>query len=200
MRQAALPLGARVLDVGTGTGVLAVAAARAGATEVTAVDISRRAVLAARLNTRMRRLPVRVEHGDVPDPSTASRRFDVVLANPPYVPSAGPFPPERGGARSWDAGSDGRAVLDPLCQRASHLLVPGGTLLIVHSALCGVDRTLTRLRQSGLKATVVARRPERFGPVMRERIDLLESRGIIEPGQRYEQLVVIRGDRPEPPA
>ncbi|MDR7300229.1 release factor glutamine methyltransferase [Haloactinomyces albus] len=197
IREAALPRGAHVLDVGTGTGVLAVAAARSGAAEVTAVDVSRRAVLTAYLNTRMRRLPVRVERGDVQDPSE-TRQFDVILSNPPYVPSEQPRPPERGGARSWDAGSDGRAVLDPLCVRSARLLAPRGTLLIVHSALCGVERTLTRLRRSGLKASVVARRAERFGPVLRARAGLLEARGIIEPGQRHEQLVVIRGDRPEP--
>lgn len=68
---------------------------------------------------------------------------------------------------------------------------------MVHSALCGVERTLTRLRRLGLKASVVARQAERFGPVMRDRAGLLEDRGMIEPGQRYEQLVVIRGDRLE---
>lgn len=195
MKQAALPRGARVLDVGTGTGALAVAASRAGAVEVTAVDVSRRAVLAARLNTSMRRLPVRVERGDVLA-AAGSRRFDVILANPPYVPSDRSRPPERGGSRAWEAGTDGRALLDPLCDKGAQLLAAGGTLLFVHSELCGVSRTLDRLREWGLKASVVARRSERFGPVMRGRTGLLEERGIILPGQRDEQLVVIRGDRP----
>ncbi|HEV2778712.1 MAG TPA: HemK2/MTQ2 family protein methyltransferase [Actinophytocola sp.] len=194
LRGAAIPEGARVLDVGTGTGALSVAAVRAGAAEVTAVDVSAAAVLSARLNARLRRLPVRVHRGSAPD-VVAGRRFDVILANPPYVP--GRWPP-RGAARAWDAGLDGRELLDPLCDAAFDLLYPGGVLLVVHSELCGVDSTLWRLRANGLKAAVVARRIEPFGPVLWSKVDYLEGHGLIEPGQRHEELVVIRGDRPDP--
>jgi release factor glutamine methyltransferase len=194
---AAIPAGARVLDLCTGTGALAVAAARAGAGHVTAVDISRRAALTARFNTLIRGLPVRVERGNALT-FPVGRQFDVVLANPPYVPCEQQEIARRGVSRAWDAACDGRAMLDPLCTSAPRALAPGGILLIVHSAVCGVETTLELLRQEGMKAAVVARRMEPFGPVMLQRIALLESRGLIEPGQRYEQLVVIRGDRPDP--
>jgi release factor glutamine methyltransferase len=197
LQDAAIPPAARVLDLCTGTGALAVAAARAGAGHVTAVDISFRAALAARFNTRIRRLPVRVERGNVLI-SLADRQFDVVLANPPYVPCAQQELPRSGPSRAWDAAWNGRALLDPLCTNAPGMLSAGGILLIVHSAVCGVEKTLDLLRQGGLKAAVVARRIEPFGPVMRSRIGLLERQGLIEPGQRYEELVVIRGDQPDP--
>lgn len=64
----AVPEGAEVLDIGTGTGALALAAARLGA-RVTAVDISRRAVISTRLNARLAGLPVRVVRGDLLSPS-----------------------------------------------------------------------------------------------------------------------------------
>lgn len=194
LRAAAIPDRARVLDVGTGTGALAIAALREGASQVTAVDLSRRAVLTARVNTIGR--PVRVLLGNALE-VVAGETFDLILANPPYVPS------DRaayGPARAWDAGIDGRELIDPLCAKAFDLLVPGGTLLMVHSALCGVDSTLIRLRDGGLKAAVVHRRWIPFGPVMLGRVDFLERHGLIEPGQRHEELVVIRGDRPEKPA
>jgi release factor glutamine methyltransferase len=194
LNAAAIPEGARVLDVGTGTGALSVAALRAGAAEATAVDVSARAVLTARVNAMVRRLPVRVHRGDALD-VVAGRRFDVIMANPPYVPA---WRPARGPARAWDAGLDGREQLDRLCAHAFDLLLPGGILLLVHSALCGVDTTLRQLRDSGLKASVVARHLEPFGPVLRSRVDFLEDNGLIEPGQRHEELVVIRGDRPDP--
>lgn len=198
LHDAAIPYGARVLDLCTGTGVLAVAAVRAGARHVTAVDISHRAALAARFNTLIRWLPVRVERGNTltfpPD-----RQFDVVLANPPYVPCEQQELARRGPNRAWNAALDGRAVLDPLCTNAPRMLSSGGVLLIVHSAVCGVETTLDKLRQGGLKVAVVARQREPFGPVMLQRIALLERRGLIEPGQRHEELVVIRGDRPDPP-
>ena len=197
--QAAIPSDASVLDIGPGTGALSVAAFRAGAADVTAVDVSRSAVLATWLNTTVRGLPVRVRHGDALDVA-AGRRFDVILANPPYVPSARADVPSRGRARAWDAGTDGRAMLDRVTALAPLLLAPRGLILIVHSALCGVDRTLHQLRGGGLKASVVARHIEPFGPVMRGRVSLLERGGIIELGQRQEELVVIRGDRTERPS
>src|SRR5206468_3932 len=58
----------RVLDVCSGSGALAVGAARLGAADITAVDISRRAVVSTWLNTRCRRLPVRILRGDLLGP------------------------------------------------------------------------------------------------------------------------------------
>jgi release factor glutamine methyltransferase len=181
-----------VLDVCTGSGAVALAAARLGASDVTAIDISRRAVASTWLNTRCRRLAVRVLRGDLLGP-VAGERFDLVLANPPYVPAASDDLPSRGAARCWDAGTDGRAVLDRLCTAVPTVLAPGGVLLMVFSALCGVDLTVSRLEEAGLEASVVARRVEPFGPVMTARADMLEARGLVAPGQRYEELAVVRG-------
>ena len=189
--------GARVLDLGTGTGVIAMAVARRAAARVTAVDVSVRAVLAAWINTKMRGLRVRVMRGDLFAP-VAGELFDIIVANPPYVAGNPEPPPRHGRARAWDAGLDGRRVLDRICAEAPRHLVHGGTLLMVHSALSGVEASLCHLRASGLEPAVVARRPEPFGPVMRARAAALETRGLIRPGQRHEELVVIRADRTEP--
>jgi release factor glutamine methyltransferase len=185
----------RVLDLCAGSGALSVAAARHGATDLTAVDISRRAVLSTWVNTRVRGLRVRVLHGDLLAP-VAGERFDLILANPPYVVADGDELPTGGPARCWDAGTDGRAVLDRICADAPPMLNPGGLLLLVFSALCDVDRTLVQLGQAGLDASVVSRTMEPFGPVMTSRAPLLEARGVIEPGQRHEELVVVRGRAP----
>lgn len=184
--------GLRVLDLCAGSGAVAVSAARLGAGDVTAVDVSRRAVAAAWLNARCRGLNVRVHRGDLLGP-VAGRRFDVITANPPYVPSATERLPTRGAARCWDAGTDGRAVLDRICVEAPSLLVPGGVLLMVFSSLCGVDQTLERLGALGMEAVEVGRSRQPFGPVMSARATMLESRGLVEPGQRWEELVVLRG-------
>ncbi|MGW5052702.1 HemK2/MTQ2 family protein methyltransferase [Actinokineospora sp. NPDC004072] len=188
-----LPRGASVLDIGTGTGVVALTAARAGARAVTAVDVARRAVATARVNAWLNRAPVTVLHGDALA-LVAGRSFDVVLANPPYVPSVADGA-VTGPARAWEGGCDGRAVLDRLCAAARDLLVPGGTLLMVHSALCGIDRSLLALRELGLKSAVVARAREPFGPVMRGRAAALVGAGLLGPDDVDEELVVIRADR-----
>ena len=185
--------GARLLDLCTGTGALALAAARAGA-RTTAVDISLRSAAAARLNAVLHRLPLRVICGDLTDP-VAGETFDVILANPPYVVRTKGEPAPHSRARAWDAGPDGRAAVDRICTAAPRLLAPGGTLLMVHSALCGVDTTLAVLRRAGLAAAVVDRQTEPFGPVMQARTAELEACGVIDAGAHDEELVVIRADR-----
>ena len=189
--EAGLPRGGRVLDVCTGTGALAVVSGLAGASEVTAVDLSRRALVATWVNSRARGLKVRLRHGDFGD-LVGQGEFDVVVANPPYVPSVGV--PDHGPERAWDAGLDGRSVLDRLCAVMPLLLAAKGMGLVVHSALCDPDVTLRQLRGGGLKASVVARRTVAFGPVMRARAAWLARRGLIDPDQRHEELVVVRAD------
>lgn len=196
LSQAGIPRGGRVLDICTGTGALAVAAAHHGAHTVTAVDVSRRAVATAWLNCRIRGLTIRALHGDF-EAILGTDRFDLVLANPPYVP-APRGTPDHGRARTWNAGEKGRAILDRLCAVTPHLLEPGGVALTVHSGLCHPDTTLTQLRDGGLKAAIVARSSVPFGPIMCELTPWLISTGLIEPGQNREDLVVIRADKPRP--
>jgi len=181
----------RVLDVGTGGGALAVTAAAAGAASVTAVDLSRRSVLTARLNGRLHRAHLDVRRGDLFAP-VVGERFDLVLANPPYVPAATDVLPRHRTARCWDAGVDGRAVLDRICADVAGVLAGDGVLLLVQSVLAGEEPTLRRLREAGLDAEVVARRPEPFGPVVRARADLLRARGLLAADATEEELVVVR--------
>jgi release factor glutamine methyltransferase len=189
-----LPHGADVLDVGTGSGALAMVAARRG-TRVTAVDTSWRAVLTARLNAWLAGLPVRARHGNLFAP-VRGRSFDLILANPPYVPSPVEGRSPHGTSRAWNGGQDGRLVLDRICAEAPSLLRPGGVLLIVHSALSNPGRTVLHLRGAGLKASVTQRRRIPFGPVLRSREGWLRERGLLSPLEHNEELVVVRAELP----
>src|SRR5881227_332964 len=102
-----------VVDVCTGSGALAVAAAQAAATSVTAVDVSRRAVISARLNARLNGVRVRTRRGSLLD-AVPGERFDLIASNPPYLPAEDDELPSTGSARHIDAGRDGRALLDRL--------------------------------------------------------------------------------------
>jgi ribosomal protein L11 methyltransferase len=70
--------GLRVLDVGTGSGILAIAAAKRGAREVVGVDTDPLAVRAARENAEANRVAVAVHEGSAAE---VEGTFDVVLAN-----------------------------------------------------------------------------------------------------------------------
>jgi release factor glutamine methyltransferase len=191
---ASLRDGDEVLEICTGSGAIALEAAAAGA-RVTAVDVSRRAVATVRLNARLRGLGVRALRGSLFEP-VGTARFDVIATNPPYLPAASDSLPTHGRERALDAGRDGRALIDPICDAAPAHLKPGGAILIVHSSLCGTDLTLERLTAAGLEAEVVARERGPLGPLMLARVEQLEASGALKPGEREEDLVVIRGSLP----
>lgn len=179
-----------VLEIGTGTGALALHAARRGAA-VTAVDVSWPAVVTARINALRHRLTLRVLHGDFAE-RTEGWRFDLVMTNPPYVPAPATSLPPHGPQRAWDAGPDGRMVIDRVCDTAPLLLRPGGVLLMVHSGMCGPEATVERLTAAGLAADVTARAYVPWGPVLRSRRAWLERRGLARAADEREELVVIR--------
>jgi release factor glutamine methyltransferase len=184
--------GGTVLDVCTGSGAIAVAAALAGARAVTAVDLSARAVLTTRLNARLNGVRVQALRGNLLD-AVPRRRFDVIVSNPPYLPSEQERLPGRGAARHTEAGGSGRIVLDRLIDAAPAHLVPGGLLLVTHSSVNGESETLDRMRAAGLEPSVAERRPGPLGPLLAARAPLLEARGMLARGTRSEDLLVLSG-------
>ncbi|WP_442930528.1 HemK2/MTQ2 family protein methyltransferase [Mycobacterium sp. NBC_00419] len=196
MTVAADMAGRRVLDVCTGSGVIAIAAAQLGARSVCAVDISPRAVRCVQANAARAGVTVDARLGDVTGAADTGP-YDIVVSNPPYVPT-GPdshleqISPDVGPSSAWDAGPDGRMVLDPLCDSAPMLLADRGTMLIVQSELAGAGRTLRRLRRGGLHAEIIMTQLIPFGPVLNARAHWMEQIGMIPVGRREEELVVIR--------
>jgi release factor glutamine methyltransferase len=186
--------GASVLELCTGSGAVALEAAAAGA-EVTAVDVSRRSVATVKLNARLRRVRVRALRGSLFEP-VAGRQFDLIATNPPYVPAPGDTLPASGPERAWDAGREGRALIDPICDGAADHLAPGGAILMIHSSLCGTGATVERLASHGLEVDVPFRSRGPLGPLMLARVEQLEASGALKPGEREEELVIVRGRRP----
>jgi release factor glutamine methyltransferase len=191
--------GGRVLDLCTGSGVVAIAAAQQGARSVTALDICPNAVGCAGTNAVEAGVDIDVRVGTLTD-ALAAGPFDVVVSNPPYVPT-GPdahaeiIPAGVGPATAWNAAADGRLLLNPLCDRAPELLSDGGTMLLVQSELSDTEQSLRRLRSTGLRAEVVLKQLIPFGPVLKARASWLESTGLLPVGRREEEIVVIRADK-----
>jgi release factor glutamine methyltransferase len=192
--------GRRVLDLCTGSGVVAIAAAELGAASVTAFDICPHAVRCSRGNAVHAGVEIDIREGSCSG-ALDYAPFDVIVSNPPYVPTppagdTGVIPITAGPAWAWNAGVDGRMVLDPLCESAASLLAAGGSMLLVQSALSGVEQSLESLRSTGLRAEAVASQRIPFGPVLSARVGWLEVTGRIQKGCRTEELVVIRADKP----
>lgn len=124
-----------VVDLGTGSGAIALAIARERALcRVTATDISENALAVARVNAGQLGLPnVEFLVGDWIEP-LAGREFELVVSNPPYVASADPhlsalkYEP----ASALESGDDGLDAIRHLAKSVSEILKPGGCLLLEH--------------------------------------------------------------------
>jgi release factor glutamine methyltransferase len=120
----------RVLDVGTGTGAVALALVDEAHAEVTATDVSREALALAAENAARAGLQVELVHGDVRDGLPAGP-WDAIVSNPPYVnvDEWGRLSPE---VREWEP----RGALvdegqtDAIVRAAVAVLRPGGALLL----------------------------------------------------------------------
>jgi release factor glutamine methyltransferase len=192
-REPRLP-GASVLDLCTGSGLLAIEAARRGAKEVTAVDVSLRAVIAARMNARLNGVRVRALRGDLFGP-VAGRQFELIVSNPPYLPSERQQLPDRGAARAWEGGVDGRAFIDRICREARAHITPGGVLLLLQSSLAADTTTAGELVSQGFEVTTAARHRGPLGTLGRARAMMLRDRGLLEE-EDAEEIVILRARRP----
>jgi release factor glutamine methyltransferase len=199
MARSGVVSGSRVLDLCTGSGAVAIAAAQLGARGVTAFDICSHAIECTTSNAAEAGVQVDARVGMWVDAFVAGP-YDVVVSNPPYVPTSPDadqesIPIEVGPATAWNAGLDGREVLNPLCDNAPELLSAGGTMLIVQSELADTGQSLRRLRSGGLRAEVVLSQLIPFGPVLRARASWMESIGMLPVGRREEEIVVIRAEK-----
>lgn len=134
-RPAVSPL--RILDLGTGSGALAIALARElPAADVVAVDVSPAAAAVAAANAQRAGVAERVAVvvGSWTSPLDAAARFDVIVSNPPYVPTAEmatlAAEVRAEPTLALDGGADGLAAYRALVPEAMARLAPGGRVLV----------------------------------------------------------------------
>ena len=148
--------GAVVVDLCCGTGALGAAvAAEVGGIELHAADVDPAAVACAR-----RTVPGAVHEGDLDAalPADLRGRVDVLLASPPYVPTAeiAAMPPEareHEPHRTLDGGADGLDLARRIASLAPAWLAPGGTVLIECAGHQAPDLAAA-VRAAGLRAAV----------------------------------------------
>jgi release factor glutamine methyltransferase len=151
----------RILDVGTGSGAIAITLAlELPDAEVAATDRSPDAILVAAANAR--RLEARVDFrcGDLCSPFV-DRRFDVVVSNPPYVPSAeidmlAPEVRDHEPRIALDGGTDGLDCYRRLAVTVPEVMAGRGTLLVeIGAGKCGAVSSI--FAAAGFAVTSISR-------------------------------------------
>lgn len=149
--------GEKVLDMGTGCGILGIIAARK-ASEVVAVDINPYAVKCAMENAKLNSVADKIcfIQGDLFAPLWQGAKFDVILFNAPYLPSKHE---EKNSwlARAWAGGTGGRELIDRFIHEAPKYLERNGRILLLQSTVSGINETLKFFSRFSLKASVLAK-------------------------------------------
>ena len=124
----------RVLDLCTGSGILAVSIAKeCPFADVSACDLSEAALETARENARTLGVQAAFRQGDLFEPVTGP--FDVIVSNPPYIPTAvigtldtevREFDPRM----ALDGGEDGLSFYRRIAKEANAYLTDSGVLLL----------------------------------------------------------------------
>jgi methylase of polypeptide subunit release factors len=138
--------GKRVAEIGTGTGILALAAARAGAANVVATDINPNAALSANENAQANGLGDRVTGVCTNLLAALAPRplFDVILSSPPK--HAGE--PKDLTDRGWHAGPAYRDII-ALFDQARERLAPGGRIYLMVSSDTDLDLFASLIAKAG---------------------------------------------------
>lgn len=144
-----------VLDLGTGSGILAIIAAKK-AQYVLAVDLNPYAIRCAKENAELNKIQnMAFLQGDLFTALKDGTKFDLILFNAPYLLS------EEGEdstwiGRSWAGGANGRVVLDRFIPQVPSYLKPHGRVLLMQSTLTGIEKTINAFAKQKLRAVVMA--------------------------------------------
>lgn len=153
-----------IADVGTGSGILAVCAAKyVMNSHVTAIDISTAALAVAQRNAVKHGVEEQIEfvESDLFSAVPPELRFDYIVSNPPYVSTAemaqlAPDVRHHEPHLALHAGEQGTAVIRPLISQAAERLKPGGALLVEISPMIAesVEQLVRENSSLALDATI----------------------------------------------
>lgn len=160
-----------VLDMGTGCGILAVLAAEK-ARQVLAVDINPYAIRCAKRNAEINGVKSKIDFllGDLFKPINPEEIFDLIIFNPPYLPSEQNEEKIWIG-KAWAGGETGRKIIDRFICEGPKFLRRNGRIMLVQSSLSDIEKTLEMFGELNFEAEIVAEVKVPF-----ERIVLIEAK------------------------
>ncbi len=148
----------RVLDLGTGSGIQAIAAARKPeVTGVIAVDVNPKALAKAEENAAkegevvLRK--IKFVESDLFS-ELGEEKFDTIAFNPPYLPASEGPDGEKTGDMALESGESGRELTDRFLGEFEKHLQPGGILLLLQSSVSGWKETREILGKKGFSVSV----------------------------------------------
>lgn len=144
----------RVLEVGTGSGYVAVELAAATGARVTASDLNPHACRAARERAGEAGVALPVVRGDLTDPFRDGA-FDRVLFNPPYLPRDPDAERDDWMEVALTGGETGREVIEAFFDDVARVLAPGGSVLLLVSTLTDIEKVAAAADDRGLVARTV---------------------------------------------
>jgi len=150
-----------VLEIGTGTGIIAIIVSRM-ARRVIATDINDYAIKCAIKNaTNNKAFNIEIRKGNLFEP-VKDEKFDLILFNTPYLPTSDNEKIDDEINSAWNGGNDGRTTIDRFIGEVKEHLNDGGRVQMVQSSLSDIDKTLEKLEEIGLKASVTAKEKHFF--------------------------------------
>ncbi len=158
-----------VLDVGTGSGLQAIVAAKKNeVSRVLAVDLNPDALVVAKSNAEKNGCLSKIEFrkSDLFSALARNELFDTIIFNPPYLPTAEDEKLQKEINLAFDGGPDGRRAIDAFLNGFEPHLAQGGVLLFVQSSLANEEKTLEFLRKKGFNASVAGEEKFFFERIM----------------------------------
>ena len=144
-----------VLEIGTGTGIVAMYASRI-TDNVTVTDINLDAVVLAEHNFKLNNIDnIEILFGNLFEP-VKNRKFDVILFNTPYLPTEKDEVIDDNLNYAFDGGLNGRKVIDLFLDEVKNHLNDKGKLQIIQSSLSDNNETLRKLDELGFISEIAA--------------------------------------------
>jgi 16S rRNA (adenine1518-N6/adenine1519-N6)-dimethyltransferase len=149
--------GAKVLDMGSGSGVLGILSAYT-AKSVVSADINPYAVECTAFNAKLNHIANKVDArlSDLFEAFPMNEKFDIIIFNPPYLPMDVRMRSTEWVEKAWFGGVTGRTVIDTFLQSVDDYLANEGRVLFIQSSLSKPEESLKKLDEMEYEAEIIA--------------------------------------------